>query len=240
MYRSIAFKHGVVKEVFITKNNLEVRVPRKLIGNIIEDFANWNAEFHKYASLFPVEFRERQILGGLLKSITSTGVHAMGEPSLKRKRRGFSETHGWADFVMYFGNVMWLLEVKHTWCKLNYYQKTELDWLKSEWNNAYDKVKSLDNKSAVESWGNGWHKHFGVIFHIVLIYQRNKSKSEIRFVREKEIIEYINHIQGKINPRPNWIWLWLLSDELQKPKLVDNKWENNPAVCVFMFLKKLK
>jgi hypothetical protein len=117
-------KYGSIREIQPYPDGSGIRVARRFLRGIVKDFASWNKDFRECSGLFPVMFRERQISGGLFKAIVHSGARALAEPPIKRKRRGIPEKRGWADFVAYFDDTMWILEVKHTYCTLDCFKKT--------------------------------------------------------------------------------------------------------------------
>jgi hypothetical protein len=238
MDRQTQFNCGSLREIQSYPDGPGIRAARKFLSGLLKDFARWNKDFLKCAGLFPVTFRESQISGGLFSAILNSGAQALAQPPIHRKRWGVPEKWGWADFVAYFDDSMWFLEVKHTQCKLNFYKRTELEWLKGDWKDAVDKVKSF-RKSALADWGDGWHTHFGAAFHVLLIYQQHKNEADVQPIIGRRVIKYVRSLRDELNPKPNWIWLWSLNSKLQEAQKIDGKWENYPAVCFLIYLKPL-
>jgi len=238
MNRQEQGKYGWVREIQAYPDGPGVRVARRFFSDLVKDFASWNSDFRKYATLLPVTFGERQISGGLFKAILHTGAQALAEPPIKRKRRGVPEELGWADFVAYFDETMLIIEVKHAYCKLNCFKKTEFGWLSGTWKDGVDKIESL-GRAALRDWGEGWHTHFGVAMHLVVVYQQHRMKAKVRLVNEREVVKYVRSLSTHLSPKPNWIWLWSLNHKLQEAEEYNEKWKNYPAVCFLIYLKRL-
>lgn len=231
-------RYGTVLEIQAYPDGSGIRVARRFLDSLLKEFASWNVDFQKSASLLPVTYGEWQISGGLFKAILQSGAQALTQPPIKRKRRGVPEKQGWADFVAYFKDTMLVLEVKHTWCKLNCFKKTEMGGLNYGWEDAVKQIKSL-GQAVLSDWGEGWQTHFGAAMQLVVVYQRHKMKGQVQSVDKREVVNYIRSLSNRLTPKPNWIWLWSLNPKLQGAEEYNKKWENYPAVCFFIYLKRL-
>jgi len=232
-------KYGDVREIESYPDGPGIRVTRRILDALARNFASWNRDFFRCTGLLPVAYGERQIAGGLFKAIQDSGAQALAEPPVKRKKRGTPEKPGWADFVVYLGDTMLILEVKHAYCQLGKYAKTEVGWLKNEWSSAAHKVYSL-KRAAVEDWGDGWHNRFSAVLHLVVVYQPAKGRINVQPVGRRETANYVRSISTRLFPRPNWIWLWSLNPKLQEADKNNERWWKYPAVCFLVHIKRLE
>ena len=231
-------KYGTIMEIQAFSDASGIRVTRKFISSIIRGFAEWNTNYFEKYKYLPIMFRERQIRGGIYKGILDSGACALPEPSIKRKRWGKRETPGWADFIANLRNIVWFLEIKYTYFKLNRKKTSELKWFTDEWHDAIDKIKSI-KQTAISDWMSKHDVGFGIVLHGLLIYQRHINKDEVKFVDEQNITNHIQSFIKSMNPKPDSIWIWYLRQNLQKAQIIDERWENYPAICFFIHFHRI-
>jgi hypothetical protein len=233
-------KYGSVNELLPYPSGPGMRIAKLFTRNFIEKFAEWNASFYEWSGRLPIMFNEPQLRGGLCSSFHQAGAIAMPEPPVTRKVWGKGEKIGWADFVIYFGqNNMWILEEKHTYVTYNRYKNTEVNWLTNEWNDALNKINSI-KEAPLQDWGEKFFNNFAIVLHSVLIFQRDKEESYVKPLEGNLVSQYLLSVSQKLDPKPNWIWLWSLDEKLQKAEIVEGQWENYPGVGIFMYVKPLE
>ncbi len=100
------------------KDEANSRKSRKFLKRLFEDFAEKCKKYFDITEDLPYTYREKQLHSVLVPVIDNIADAILVEHPTSRKKRGYELSHGWIDYWVKCGNIIFLIELKHSYSGL--------------------------------------------------------------------------------------------------------------------------